>query len=414
MKQNYITFLVGLFLLPTLLTAQTFSVSGKITRHNGDPVPNIEVSCNATTTMTDADGNYEFANIPINTACSITPSGMFDKFEDITVLDVLVMSRGVLQIENLSPLQIVAADVNNSQTMSSLDIVKVTQLALHEDANNITSNFDFFDTNSGSTVVDINVTNDLTDINFNAVKTADVAISSDYMPAPSSAPSPVLTISDESFQAGDDVEFEITVEDFSDIMGIQQTFKWNPAILEYQSISTAQDATVEINTEELDSGFLPSMIFPNSSVFANGETLLTLHFKALANLSTPTSVLEFSDELTPRQIVWKDASDQNLYIIGGTYINGESTTGVSTPSALETFEIFPNPIENSINVKALLKNTADYEISIVNLLGQNVYLKKFEQKDLLLNIELGEFPAGTYFLSLKTAEGIRTESFVKK
>ena len=413
MKQNYITFLVGLFLLPTLLTAQTFSVSGKITRHNGDPVPNIEVQCYGTV-MTDADGNYEFTDVPNNYSCSVSASGMFDKFEDVTVLDVLVMRRGVLQIENLNQLQLVAADVNNSQTMSVLDIVKVTGLALHKEVNNITSDFDFFNIDFNSSVIDIDVTSDLTDLNFNAVKVADVAISSDYMPAPSNAPSPILTISDEVFQVGDDVEFEVTVEDFSNIKGLQQTFKWDSSILEYQSISTTQDITAELNTDDLASGVLPSVIFTNSSVFADGETLLTLHFKALANLTNPTSVLEFSDELTPRQMVWEDANDEKLYIVNGTYINGESTTGVATPSALETFEIFPNPIENNINVKALLKNVEDYEISIVNLLGQNVYLKNFEQKDLVLNIEFGEFPAGTYFLSLKTADGIQTESFVKK
>ncbi len=62
----------------------------------------------------------------------------------------------------------------------------------------------------------------------------------------------------------------------------------------------------------------------------------------------------------------------------------------------------------------MLKKATGFEISIVNVLGQKVYSENFDQKELLLNIGFGEFPAGTYFLSLKTADGIQTESFVKK
>jgi len=62
----------------------------------------------------------------------------------------------------------------------------------------------------------------------------------------------------------------------------------------------------------------------------------------------------------------------------------------------------------------LLQNAEDYEISIVNVLGQQVFAEKINQEELHMSIDLRAFPAGTYFLSLKTADGIQTESFVKK
>ena len=104
-----------------------------------------------------------------------------------------------------------------------------------------------------------------------------------------------------------------------------------------------------------------------------------------------------------------------LFIVEGEYLNGEGTTSiVNAPSWMESFEVFPNPTENKIYVKALFQSEGDYEILIVNLLGQKVYAEKFAQKELYLNIGFEEFPAGTYFLSLKAADGIQTESFVKK
>jgi len=74
------------------------------------------------------------------------------------------------------------------------------------------------------------------DVDFVAVKRGDPAISSDYMPAPTTASTPIFMIINESFQVGEEVQFEVTVEDFSDIVGFQQTFKWDPSILEFQNL----------------------------------------------------------------------------------------------------------------------------------------------------------------------------------
>ena len=422
MKKKYFFLMIGLFFLPTILPAQ-FSISGKITRHNGDLVSNIEVSCDGNV-LTDVNGFFEFTNVTSGYSCEMTATGSFDAFAGITVLDVAIMRRILLGLSGLSPYQQLAADVNNTSSVTALDVVKLYPLVLHIDDGvpNIwkclDADYDFSMPNSNPGAISIlNIMNNIIDADFIAIKRGDIAIDSDHMPAPASAPAPIFTISNEMFQSGDDVLFEITIENFLDIVGFQQTFKWDPAILEFETISTsaAQGVSAEVSTLELSQGLLPSLVVLPPSNLPDGGLILTLKFKALSDVSTPTEVLSFTEEIIPLQVVWQNPLDNELFIVGSEYVNGEGITGITNaPSGLESFQFFPNPVEDKLNVKALLQNAEDFEISIVNVLGQNVFSKFFDQKELSLEISFGEFPAGTYFLSLKTANGIQTESFVKK
>ncbi len=420
-KKNYLTLVVGLFLLPTILGSQTVSISGQITRHNGDPVPDIEVSCDGIVN-TDVDGNFEFTDVPLNSSCNVSGGGVFDKFEEVTILDALVVSQYVLQTNNsINGYQLLACDVNYTQSITSLDMVKVIQLALRKDVT-INDHWVCLDANqvfaspfiSAPTTINVNATDTITDIDFIAIKRGDPAISSDYVPAPAEAPSPIFFISNETFQAGDEVEFEVTVEDFSNIIGFQQTFKWDANVLSFESVEGFSEVNFEWNGDLVDQGLLPTLSTRNDAPIQNGEAVMKLNFTALANISNPIEVVSFSDDIIQKQVVWQNPADFELFIVDGEYKNGEATTRVAnTPVGLESFQISPNPVEESFNVKALLQNAEDFEISIVNILGQNVFSRNFDQKELLLEIDCNEFSAGTYFLSLITADGIHTESFIK-
>lgn len=421
MKKIYLAFLVGLFLVPTILTSQTVSISGQVTRHNEDPVPEIEVNCNGTVT-TDIDGNFEFTDVPLNSSCNVSGGGVFDKFEEVTILDALVVSQYVLQTNNsINGYQLLACDVNYTQSITSLDMFKVIQLALRKDVT-INDHWVCLDANqvfaspfiSAPTTINVNATDTITDIDFIAIKRGDPAISSDYVPAPAEAPSPIFFISNETFQAGDEVEFEVTVEDFSNIIGFQQTFKWDANVLSFEYVEGFSEVNVEWNGDFVDQGLLPTLSTRNDAPIQNGEVVMKLNFTALANILNPIEVVSFSDDIIQKQVVWQNPADFELFLVDGEYKNGEATTRVAnTPAGLESFQVFPNPVEDEIYVKSLLGSTQDFEISIMNILGQKVFSKNFAQKELFLNIGFSEFQAGTYFLSLKTADGIQTESFIK-
>lgn len=425
MKKIYLTFLVGLFLCPSLLISQTVSISGKVTRHNGDPVSNVNVNCN-NTVLTNATGDFEFSDVNINTMCDVYLDGDFDQYEGVTILDFLVLQNHILQIgDELNNYQVIEGDVNGSLGITAYDLVLTSKLALKfDDALSmdwdwigIDASYDFSNFNFPiPTSISVTATDTLSNLDFIAMRKGDPAIDSDYIPAPPEAPSPVFTISDESFQAGDEVEFEVTVEDFENILGFQNTFKWDPSVLSFNSIDEISGVEVYMNEENITQGILPLMTHRINIVLEDGDIALKLKFTALTDSSPSMELLSFSDEVTPRQIVWQNPFNGELFIVDGEYFNGEGvvTSLAKTPTALKIFEIFPNPVSEVLNVKVLLGKEQAVTLTIVNALGQKVYLQHFNQNELLVPVNFEQQPAGTYFLILQTADGIQPQSFIKQ
>ena len=322
MKRIYLTLVVGIFLFPSILISQTVSISGQVTRHNGDPVPDIEVDCDGIV-VTDMDGNFEFTDVALNYMCNLTPTGTFDKYEEVTVLDAILVQEYIIDGNStIDGYQFWALDVNNTQSITTLDMVKVIELALRINNNNIQNNWIFIEADyvfSNPFVfplgyIEVNATDTITDADFITIKRGDPAISSDYMPAPTNAPSPIFTISNEAFQVGDDVQFEVTVEDFSNILGFQQTFKWDQSVLEFQSTAGASGINVNVNDGEIAQGLLPTLALMNLDAVEDGEAVMTITFKALVDVPNPTEILSFTDEITARQVVWENPVNNDLFI----------------------------------------------------------------------------------------------------
>ena len=415
MKQIYLTVLVGFFFLPTLLISQNFSVSGIITLHNGeDPLPDIEVPC-FNTVITDADGFYQISDIPLNTTCELLPVGTYDKFEDITILDGLLLRQHILGLDVLNEFQLIAGDVNNSNGVSTFDIVKIVRLATKEDDGN-DPNWQFFNSNDPFTsLFGITVTNNLENINFTAVKKGDVAISSDHIPAPPIAPTPIFAITQNEFEAGDLVKIEVNVDNLENIQGVQSTFSWDPSLLEFESISGQQHLQIISNLDFISQGQLPALTINNLD-FIQGETLFTLEFIALADSPNLDNHVKMTDEIIPRQAVWENPATNELFIVDGEYIENEvqPVSVNSIPSELVKFNIYPNPVDKYLNVNVLLKEITEFEISIVNVLGQLVFLNKFKTDELSDEVDLSNLRGGIYFLNLRTERGVVTEMFIKK
>ena len=87
-----------------------------------------------------------------------------------------------------------------------------------------------------------------------------------------------------------------------------------------------------------------------------------------------------------------------------------SVTSFSTTS----FNVFPNPTSDVLNVALQFANNESVALEITDLLGRNVFAVQQEQiiaKTYQLNPEL---PSGIYFLKVKVGGSIAVETFVVK
>lgn len=96
-------------------------------------------------------------------------------------------------------------------------------------------------------------------------------------------------------------------------------------------------------------------------------------------------------------------------------IREAGSVAVKEPELAEDqIKVFPNPTANQLTVGITLENLSDQvELKIVDAVGRNLYFNTIEDvKSEQFSIDVKQFPAGNYFLHVRSAEGVSTERFI--
>ncbi|MCO5248750.1 MAG: zinc-dependent metalloprotease [Chitinophagales bacterium] len=87
-------------------------------------------------------------------------------------------------------------------------------------------------------------------------------------------------------------------------------------------------------------------------------------------------------------------------------------TGIKQLTKLEAV-IYPNPVENQINIRLNQILTQDANLSVVNLLGEIVYQQKIEKHTKNIQISVDKLASGTYILHLENKNAAFTQKISK-
>ena len=119
-------------------TVSMIDVHGKVLTEELAPVLDVEVYLNGQSTsaeMTDYEGSYAFD--PMNSGGYYVLSASKDKdyLDGVSTLDLVLIQRHILGMEKLnSPYKLIAADVDNSQSISAIDLIELRKLILGIDS----------------------------------------------------------------------------------------------------------------------------------------------------------------------------------------------------------------------------------------------------------------------------------------
>ncbi len=109
------------------------SLSGIIITENREAIngANVEIIFSEDTLITTTqDGAYPLV-YPLDSIFYITPTKEDNPLNGISTFDIVLMSKHILGIDLLdSPYKMIAADVNNSETISTLDLIHIRRLIL--------------------------------------------------------------------------------------------------------------------------------------------------------------------------------------------------------------------------------------------------------------------------------------------
>ena len=83
------------------------------------------------TTTTANNGGYGFGGIEGGSDVTITPNHEANPLNHVSSFDIVLISKHILGIQPLdSPYKLIAADVNNSHSVTALDIIEMRRLIL--------------------------------------------------------------------------------------------------------------------------------------------------------------------------------------------------------------------------------------------------------------------------------------------
>jgi uncharacterized repeat protein (TIGR01451 family) len=116
---------------PSTLTSA--NITGSVSTPNGEPLMGAEVMLEGggTSDMTDNNGDYAFEDMPTGGQYRVVPSYDKDHDKGVSTLDLILIQRHILGHQTFdSPYKYVAADVNNSGSITGFDVVTLRKMVL--------------------------------------------------------------------------------------------------------------------------------------------------------------------------------------------------------------------------------------------------------------------------------------------
>jgi len=414
----------------------TVEIAGLIFKENGQTVANVEVTCVAAPNpvyMTNSTGAYEFLDLPQGGDYTVTPYKNDAPENGLTALDLALIQQHILGMNLFdSPYKIIAADANNSGTISALDLVSIQNVIIGNTTsfpNNTSWRFvpeDYvfpnpmnpFSPGFPEEITLYGLGADSLSENFIAIKIGDVNLNS--TPSLNNDPSKdlVFLIDYETVAVADG---EYLMVDFSiknknqfankreSLLAWQMELEFDPSRLMFEKIENASLPNFNknnIGVKFLEKGILPMIwVNPNGrneqETFAKGETLFSLKFKIRDEVKLDEDIFKIRKGRMPNSAV-KNGESLNVNVL---LENKKSI--VVKDGKWEAISNYPNPFNELTMIKFNLTESEKVTFSIFDLNGKLVYqteeiFEKGENEIRIYETNLPNF--GLYHYRLQTSK----------
>jgi hypothetical protein len=355
-------------------------IAGTIETAEGDPVSGVSISINANNTPafeTGDNGQFLFEDLENNGDFTITPDKDYFDLNGVSTFDLVIISKHILGTQLMTnPYQMIAADANKSNTISTLDLVQIRKLVLLiDDSFSSNTSWRFFDKNHvfnnptnpfsdmPTEVLDFNNLNEeITNADFIGVKIGDVNNNVNPLQLAAaddrSFKDKLLILTDnQRFIEDEIVEVNFEIET-NDLLGYQFTLDFDTEKLELIEIKDGLATQENFGFSKEKEGAVTTSW--NGDILSERSTLFTAIFKA------------------------KTAGDLN----NSVFINSKFTTAEAYNSELEFLEILlqfsnqngvvlsqnaPNPFTQTTTFQYELSTASTVEFTIQDIAGKTIF-----------------------------------------
>jgi hypothetical protein len=399
------------------------SIAGTISTEESKPVEGVDVQLSGQQSqvkLTNVQGTYSFVNLLAGYDYTIAPLLDRNYINGVSTFDIVLISKHILGVQPLnSPYKMIAADVNNSKSITTLDLIQLRKLILSVDtkyANNtswrfVDASFVFPNpTNPWATEFpEVKSVNDLVgqvNANFVAVKIGDVngsAIVSalDGTDVRNLAGTFNFEVADEKLVAGNEYTVAFRASDLAGIQGYQGTLTFDRNAVELVDIVYGVAKEENFGLRYANEG----VITTSWNGEANNDVAFSLVLRAKADTEL-SKVLGVSSRYTVAEAYNRNDQVLNLGI--------QFSTGTVASVGFELYQNVPNPFKGQTVIGFNLPVANDVTLTISDMTGRVLKLVRnnYDAGYNTIILNSNDLPAGVLNYTLKSGEFVATKKMV--
>jgi len=400
-------------------------ISGTISTEDGESIEgtNVHLMNDGTEMMiftTESNGLYSFPNLERTSNYLVNPENNDNPLNGISTYDLVMIQKHILGVQLLdSPYKVIAADINNSQSVSALDMVELRRMILGE-YDNFPSNTSWRFVSNTSVIEDNNqpwpfnenanyenLAQSVYGSDFIGVKIGDVngsVIPNTTIGRRSARSAEKLDFNVEALSNGDQITVNFKAADFDNVEGFQ--FGLDFGDLNFIDFKSGAIELSESNfgTQWTERSLLNVSWNNLDHSVQEGSILFSLIFDATSDINIE-EVLSLSNRLIQAE----------------AYPKGEDIVGINLnfqAAALANFDLFqnvPNPFANETQIGFQLASDTQAEIAIFDVSGKQIHNIKGEFAKGLNNVTINRNElagSGVYIFQIITKDWTASKRMV--
>ncbi len=361
-------------------------IAGEVLTELGKQVEDVEMIIDSdhiinypSENITDANGNFAFPDNIETYDYKIQGQKNDDHMNGVSTLDLVLIQKHILLTQPLdSPYKMIAADVNNSQTITAMDLIELRKLILGiytELPNNASwrmgmKNQSLTSANPWMFTEFINIeelAQDEMNVDFVGVKIGDVngsvvANATSISTENRSNGSLTLEVMDRELKAGQTVNVEFMSDDYTNVYGYQFTMNFDGASV--SGITGASNDVTSANIAVSDKSMAMSYHSNDAQNVSSNEVLFTLELTALKD-GKLSEMMSINSSITRAEAYVGEGLD-----IVNVDLGVRNDGDVEILAAYELYQNEPNPFNGVTQIGFSLPEAASATMTIYDVTGK--------------------------------------------
>ena len=331
------------------------------------------------------EGDYMFQDVPFYNGYMLKPGKEDDALNGVSTLDIVLIQKHILGTKKLdSPYKMIAADVNKSNSISSIDLIEIRRLilGLQSDWSSVESwvfvpgDHDFADAENPWTFPETSIHNGLylseDDVNFYGIKMGDVTgnavvnLTSENVESRSSSVFSIET-SNFEFGAGGELRVPFRAVENSLIDGLQFTVEFDASVLKYNGYESGVFALGDVNVglQKVQDGIITVSYDDIKGInVKGGSALFSLNF-ASKTAGEVEDVISINSAITSAEAYDTNGNIKEIILL--------SSEMIAQGDSFELFQNQPNPFNNSTEIGFFLPEAGKATLEVMSADGKVIY-----------------------------------------